>query len=102
LTDSEIGNRLLGGLGIFCYFDGVMEKALYLKVRSRVMGMANDFVLGDEAAKAELRKSADFFPISSSADGCQSIMIRVGGNLFLVENTQGGEKGVFALLVPLM
>lgn len=66
------------------------------------MGMANDYVLGDEAAKAELRKNADFFPMSSAEDGCQSIMIRVGGNLFLIENTRGGEKGVFALLVPLM
>lgn len=66
------------------------------------MGLANDFIQGDDDAKAKLRKTADFFPISRGDGGCDSIMVRVGGNLFLVENTRGGEKGLFALLVPLM
>jgi hypothetical protein len=79
-----------------------MEKALYLKVRARVLGMANDFIQGDDDAKAALRKTADFFPVSRDGEGCDSIMIRIGGNLFLIENTRGGEMGVFALLVPLI
>jgi hypothetical protein len=79
-----------------------MEKALYLKLRARVLGMANDFIQGDEETKNALRKKADFFPMSRGDGKCESIMVRVGGNLFLVENTRGGEMGVFALLVPLM
>lgn len=79
-----------------------MQKAVYLKVRARVLGMANDFIQGDDDAKSALRKTADFFPISRDGDDYSSIVVRIGGNLFLVENTPGGEKGVFALLVPLI
>ncbi len=68
------------------------------------MALATAFCEGDEEVRACLRKSADFFPISLDEEGeaIRSIMIRIRGEMFLVESTPGGETGVFALLVPLM
>ena len=82
----------------------VMEKAIYQKVKVMVVALATEFFDGDEAARARLRRKADFFPISKGMpdDGHRSVMIRLRGNMFLVEDTPGGEKEIFALLLPLM
>ena len=32
----------------------------------------------------------------------RSLVVRVNGQMFLVEDTPGGEKGVFSLLMPYM
>lgn len=75
----------------------------YYELKASILALANSFFEADEETRAKMRKAADFFPISKdegSAGKFHSMMIRVGGELFLVENTEGGEKGVFALLYP--
>ena len=70
----------------------------------RVLALATAFAEGDEQVRAMLRRSADFFPISDGEDAetIRTMMIRIRGEMFLVENTRGGETGVFSLLIPLM
>ena len=82
----------------------IMEKAIYQKVKVMLLALATEFLDGDEEARARLRRKADFFPISKGKpdEGDRSVMIRLRGNMFLVEDTPGGEKQIFALLLPLM
>lgn len=70
----------------------------------RILALATAFAEGDDDVRALLRRSADFFPISSddADETIRSMMIRIRGEMFLVENTRGGEIGVFSLLIPLM
>lgn len=82
-----------------------MMETKYYQVKVQVLALAAAFLEGDEATREQMRTEADFYPISrsqGSSDGFQSMMIRMKGELFLVEDTKGGEKGVFALLQPLM
>lgn len=82
-----------------------MIEVTYYHVKAAILALAAEFFDGDETQRDALRKKADFFPLSQSgetSESFRSMMVRVGGELFLVENTQGGEKGVFALLFPLM
>jgi hypothetical protein len=67
------------------------------------MALAAAYQDGDEASRAALRRNADFYPISrtgDAGDGIRSIVVRVEGEIFLVEDTSGGETGVFCLLLP--
>lgn len=80
-----------------------MLETQYYLIKARILEMASQFLNGDEAAREELRKEADFFPISRGAskpDDFAVMMIRRKGELFLVEDTPGGERGVFAVLQP--
>jgi hypothetical protein len=82
-----------------------MMETKYYQVKVQILALVAAFLEGDEAAREDLKKKADFFPISArqdSPEGFQSMMVRVKGELFLVEDTKGGEHGVFALLQPLM
>lgn len=82
-----------------------MRTANYYETKTRIVALATAYQEGDEATRANLRKHADFFPRSSAEDGLsgpRSMVIRVGGEVFLVEDTKGGETGVFALLLPIM
>lgn len=82
-----------------------MIETTYQQVKARILTLANSFCEGDDAARDELRKSAEFYPISRNdldGDGRRSLFIRIRGEMFLVEDTAGGEKNVFALLLPLM
>ena len=77
----------------------------YYQVKVQILALATAFLEGDEAAREDLRSKADFYPITKAQDataGFHSMMIRLKGELFLVEDTRGGEQGVFALLQPLM
>jgi hypothetical protein len=53
-----------------------------------------------------MRKKMDFFPLAKTGDDdgtvLRSMIIRVRGEIFLVEDTRGGETGVFSLLLPVM
>ncbi|RYD17666.1 MAG: hypothetical protein EOP88_25370 [Verrucomicrobiaceae bacterium] len=77
----------------------------YYETKARIVALATAFHEGDEAARSSLRSKADFFPISRT-DGVErevrSIVIRLRGEIFLVEDTKGGETGVFSLLLPVM
>ncbi|MBK1818075.1 hypothetical protein JIN84_20805 [Luteolibacter yonseiensis] len=69
------------------------------------MTLATAFYEGDEATRNCLRHKADFFPLSRPDEtpyGLRSMVIRLNGEIFLVEDTSGGETGVFSLLLPLM
>lgn len=69
------------------------------------MTLAAAFYDGDDATRDCLRHKADFFPLSRSDQasyGLRSMMIRLEGEIFLVEDTSGGETGVFSLLLPVM
>lgn len=69
------------------------------------MALATAYHEGDEATRACLRNKADFFPISRTdpeAHEFRSMIIRLQGEIFLVEDTRGGETGVFSLLLPMM
>jgi hypothetical protein len=80
-------------------------KASYYETKSKIVALATGYYEGDEATRNCLRTKADFFPIAKSDSdfsGIRSMMIRVGGEIFLVEDTRGGETGVFSLLLPLM
>jgi hypothetical protein len=77
----------------------------YYEVKSRVIALATAYYEGDEATRACLRLKADFFPRSVNDEdpgSLRSMVIRLRGELFLVEDTRGGETGVFSLLLPLM
>ncbi len=80
-------------------------RTAYYETKSKIVALATAYYEGDEASRASLRKSADFFPHSKASDdfsGPRSMIIRVGGEVFLVEDTRGGETGVFSLLLPIM
>lgn len=81
-----------------------METAYY-ETKVKILALAAGFFEGDDATRAVLSSKADFFPISKDrkcSDDFRSIVIRVNGQMFLVEDTPGGEKGVFALLLPIL
>lgn len=83
----------------------IMLETRYYQIKSQILELATAFMQGDEETRDQLRAEADFFPISKSEnnpDDSHSLMIRRKGELFLVEDTKGGEKGVFALLHPMM
>lgn len=80
-------------------------KTSYYDTKVKILALATAFSEGDDVTRALLRRKADFFPISEETGGSsdfRSMIIRVRGQIFLVENTRGGEKGVFALLLPVM
>lgn len=79
--------------------------ASYYQLKAKIVALAAAFHEGDESTRETLRKKADFFPVSHNEGGAgdlRSMVIRVGGEMFLVEDTRGGETGVFSLLMPLM
>lgn len=79
--------------------------AAYYEMKANILALATAFHEGDDLTKACLRRKADFFPISredGEPEDLRSLMIRVRGEIFLVEDTLGGETGVFSLLLPLM
>ncbi len=80
-------------------------KSAYYEVKSRIIALSTAYHEGDEATRASLRHKADFFPRSHNDDDSRvlrSMVIRLRGEIFLVEDTRGGETGVFSLLLPLM
>ena len=80
-------------------------KTAYYEIKAKIIALATAYYEGDEATRECLRKKADFFPISKGDDSSghlRSMMIRVRGEIFLVEDTVGGETGVFSLLLPIM
>jgi hypothetical protein len=80
-----------------------MMETRYYQVKVKIQALATAFLEGDEAVRESLRSEADFFPISQSSEGSShAMMVRRKGEMFLIEDTPGGEKGVFALLQPLM
>lgn len=81
-----------------------MEKA-YFETKAKVMALAAEYQEGSEATRRRLRRIADFFPVAKSPDDrrpLRSLVIRVNGRMFLVEDTHGGETGVFSLLLPVI
>lgn len=81
-----------------------METTHY-QTRMKLLALAECYHLADEETRAKLAEKADFFPIARDPGDPRtdrSLVIRVSGQLFLIEDTPGGEQGVFALLVPLM
>ncbi len=77
----------------------------YYETKTKIMTLATGYLEGDEGTRALLRQKADFFPIERGDDkfsNRRAMVIRVGGEVFLVEDTVGGETGVFALLLPFM
>jgi hypothetical protein len=81
-----------------------MLETHFNEVKSKVVALATAFFAGDDATREVMRKRADFFPIDRGLDDAgalRSVMIRIRGELFLVEDTAGGEKGVFSVLLPL-
>jgi hypothetical protein len=80
-------------------------KTAYYETKAKIVALATGYMEGDEETRARLRKKADFFPKETDGDdfsGRRSMVIRVHGEVFLVEDTSGGETGVFALLLPFM
>ena len=80
-------------------------KTAYYETKAKIVALATGYYEGDDATRNNLRKEADFFPISRpdhDPTGPRSLVIRVGGEIFLVEDTRGGETGVFSLLLPVM
>lgn len=80
-------------------------KTAYYEKKARIMTLAAAYYEGDDATRDCLRHKADFFPLSRSDQasyGLRSMMIRLEGEIFLVEDTSGGETGVFSLLLPVM
>lgn len=80
-------------------------KTTYYETKHKIMTLATGYLQGDEETRALLRQKADFFPIQRGENDFsnhQAMIIRVGGEIFLVEDTVGGEMGVFALLLPFM
>lgn len=81
----------------------MMLETRYYKIKAEILGLAVAYQQGDETAKCALRNQADFFPLAGMENGsedCCAIIIRRKGEVFLVENTPGGEQGVFVLLEP--
>ena len=82
-----------------------MLETQYYQIKGEILELATTFLSGDESTRERLREKADFFPISrirENPEDFQVIMIRRKGELFLVEDTPGGERGVFALLQPMI
>lgn len=80
-------------------------EAGYYYVKAQILALATAYHEGDEATRSCLRRKADFFPISrerSSTPGLKSMIVRLRGEIFLVEDTVGGETAVFSLLLPLI
>lgn len=80
-------------------------KTAYYETKAKIMALATGYLEGDEETRQRLREKADFFPLEKRSDDFsdrRSMMIRVRGELFLVEDTSGGEIGVFSLLLPFM
>ncbi len=80
-------------------------KTAYYEKKAQIMTLATSFYEGDEATRDCLRHKADFFPLSRSDEtpyGLRSMIVRLNGEIFLVEDTSGGETGVFSLLLPAM
>ncbi len=80
-------------------------KTAYYETKAKIVALATGYYEGDEATRAALRTKADFFPLSKGEDDfsdLRSMVVRVNGELFLVEDTRGGETGVFSLLLPFM
>ena len=80
-------------------------KAAYYETKAKIVALATGYYEGDDATRHNLLKLADFFPIARPEEdpsGLRSMIIRVGGEIFLVEDTRGGETGVFSLLLPVM
>ncbi|MES2658512.1 MAG: hypothetical protein V4689_07835 [Verrucomicrobiota bacterium] len=80
-------------------------KTAYYETKAKIVALAAGYYEGDEATRDHLRKKADFFPVSRADDdtsGLRSMIIRIHGEIFLVEDTRGGETGVFSLLLPIM
>lgn len=80
-------------------------KTAYYETKAKIVALATGYYEGDDATRDNLRKVADFFPIfrpDHDPSGPHSLVIRVGGEIFLVEDTRGGETGVFSLLLPVM
>ncbi len=77
----------------------------YYEIKAKIVALATAYYEGDDSTRACLRERADFFPITRNEgeeNALRSMMIRLRGELFLVEDTKGGETGVFSLLLPLM
>jgi hypothetical protein len=81
-----------------------MMETRYYQIKAEILTLADEFLEGDEFTKDRLRHLADFFPIyrSENTTNIRAMVIRKRGELFLVEDTMGGERGVFALLQPSM
>jgi hypothetical protein len=80
-----------------------MMETRYYQVKVKIQALVTAFLEGDESVKESLRSEADFFPISLGSEGSRNaMMVRRKGEIFLIEDTVGGEKAVFALLQPLM
>jgi hypothetical protein len=80
-------------------------RTAYYEIKAKIIALATAYYEGDEATRECLRKRADFFPICKGDDPTghlRSMIIRVRGEMFLVEDTTGGEIGVFSLLLPIM
>jgi hypothetical protein len=80
-------------------------KSAYYEIKARIIALSTAYYEGDEATRESLRSKADFFPLSHNGDDSRvvrSMVIRLRGEMFLVEDTRGGETGVFSLLLPLM
>ena len=79
--------------------------AAYYEIKSRIMGLAEAFYGGDDYSRNVMGSFADFYPRLGKDGGFsepRSMMIRINGEIFLVEDTSGGETGVFSLLLPIM
>jgi|GEM_PF-6857670 len=82
-----------------------MMETRYYQIKAEILALVQEFLEGDEFTRERLRSKADFFPISKpdGDDGrFRAMIVRKQGELFLVEDTLGGERGVFALLQPSM
>ena len=82
-----------------------MAEITHYETRMKLLALAETYHLADEDTRAKLHQKADFFPISRNQGEehpLRSLVIRVSVQLFLIEDTRGGEKGVFALLLPVM
>ena len=80
-------------------------KSAYFETKAKIVALAASYYDGDEAARESLYKVAHFFPMArpdGDPSGLRSMVIRMGGEIFLVEDTRGGETGVFSLLLPVM
>lgn len=82
-----------------------MAEITHYETRMKLLALAETYHLADEGTRVKLREKADFFPISRNQGEehpLRSLVVRISGQLFLIEDTRGGEKGVFALLLPVM
>ncbi len=82
-----------------------MMETRYYQIKTEILTLADEFLEGDEFTRERLRLEADFFPIyrpDDMAPKLRAMLIRKRGELFLIEDTVGGERGVFALLQPSM